>query len=180
MKKSLIFSGAGGQGIVSAGIMTAKAAVDAGKYATFLPEYGPQQRGGKAKCTVVIDDCEITSPLVQNCDILVTMNELSFKAFSDRVKPGGLLLLDANRVQSRPERDDITVIAIPVDDIADEIGNPKAGNIVIIGALIGKTGLITEDEFLDSLKKKFAAKAPEVMQMNTAALKRGIEIGKNA
>lgn len=177
MKKSLIFSGAGGQGVVSAGVMTAKAAVEAGKYATFLPEYGPEQRGGSAKCTVVIDDENIISPLAKKCDVLITMNELSFAKFGGQLKSGGVLLLNSNRVTSEVTRDDITAIAIPVDDIAAEIGNPKAANIVIIGVLIGATGIVSEEEFLDSLKKKFASKAPQIMQMNEAALKKGVEIG---
>lgn len=179
MKKSLIFSGAGGQGVVSAGMMTAKAAVEGGKFATFLPEYGPEQRGGSAKCTVVIDDGAVISPLAKKCDILVCMNEQSFAKFGDRLKESGVLLLNSNRVTSEVKRKDVNVISLPVDDIAGEIGNPKAANIVIIGALIGATGIITEDEFLDSLKRKFASKAPAIMEMNTAALKRGVEIGKS-
>lgn len=180
MKKSLIFSGAGGQGVVSAGVMTAKAAVDAGKYATFLPEYGPEQRGGSAKCTVVIDDDNIVSPLAKLCDVLITMNEQSYAKFNTQLKPGGVLLLNSNRVTSEVKRDDITVIAVPVDDIAVEIGNPKVSNIVIIGALIGATEIVSEEEFLESLKKKFASKAPIVMELNEKALKKGVELGKNA
>lgn len=178
MKKSLIFSGSGGQGVVSAGMMTAKAAVEGGKFATFLPEYGPEQRGGSAKCTVVIDDEAVISPLAKKCDVLVCMNEQSFSKFKTQLKEGGVLLLNANRVTSEVKRDDARVISLPVDDIAVEIGNPKAANIVIIGALIGATNIITEEEFLDSLKKKFASKAPSIMEMNTIALKRGIEYGK--
>ena len=179
MKKSLIFSGSGGQGVVSAGMMTAKAAVEGGKFATFLPEYGPEQRGGSAKCTVVIDDTAVVSPLAKKCDVLVCMNEQSFSKFNDRLKEGGVLLLNSNRVTSKVERSDAEVIALPVDDIALQIGSPKTANIVIIGALIGATNIITEDEFLDSLRKKFASKAPAIMEMNTAALKKGIEFGKN-
>ena len=180
MKKSLIFSGAGGQGVVSAGVMTAKAAVDAGKYATFLPEYGPEQRGGSAKCTVVIDDDSIISPLAKNCDILITMNEQSFSKFTPQLKSGGILLLNSNRVTSPLKREDITAISVPVDDIAVEIGNPKVSNIVIIGALIGATGIVSEEEFLDSLQKKFASKAPVIMEMNEKALRKGVELGKVA
>lgn len=180
MKKSLIFSGSGGQGVVSAGVMTAKAAVDAGKYATFLPEYGPEQRGGSAKCTVVIDDESIISPLAKKCDILITMNEQSFAKFAPQLKSQGVLLLNSNRVTSEVKREDITVIAIPVDDIATEIGSAKVSNIVIIGALIGATEIVSEEEFLESLKKKFASKAPIVMELNEKALKRGIELGKAA
>ena len=180
MKKSLIFSGSGGQGVVSAGVMTAKAAVDAGKYATFLPEYGPEQRGGSAKCTVVIDDESIISPLAKNCDILVAMNEQAFSKFKAQLKPGGIYLLNSNRITSEVGRDDVTVISIPVDDIAVEIGNPKVSNIVIIGALIGATDIVSEEEFLESLKKKFASKAPIVMELNEKALKKGVELGRNA
>ena len=170
MKKSLIFSGAGGQGVVSAGVMTAKAAVDAGKYATFLPEYGPEQRGGSAKCTVIISDDAIISPLTKQ----------SFSKFTPQLKSGGILLLNSNRVTSPLKREDITAISVPVDDIAVEIGNPKVSNIVIIGALIGATGIVSEEEFLDSLKKKFASKAPVIMEMNEKALRKGVELGKAA
>ena len=177
MKKSLIFSGSGGQGVVSAGVMTAKAAVESGKYATFLPEYGPEQRGGSAKCTVVISDAEIISPLAKKCDILVCMNEQSFAKFNGQLKEGGILLINSNRVTSPVKREDITAISLPVDDIAVEVGNPRAANIVIIGALIGVSGIVSEAEFLDSLKKKFASK-PQALEMNAVALKKGIEIGK--
>ena len=143
MKRSFIFSGAGGQGVVSAGVMLARAAVDAGKYATFLPEYGPEQRGGSAKCTVVIDDSEIISPLAMCCDVLVCMNELSFRKFGDRLRAGGVLLLNANRVVSSVTRTDITAVCLPVDDLAAEIGSPKVANILIIGALLGATDLVS-------------------------------------
>ena len=106
------------------------------------------------------------------------MNEQSFSKFKTQLKEGGVLLLNSNRVTSEVKRDDVTVISLPVDDIAVEIGNPKAANIVIIGALIGATNIITEDEFLDSLKKKFASKAPSIMEMNTVALRRGVELGR--
>ena len=86
MKQSFVFSGSGGQGVMSAGIMIAQTAVSAGKYATFLPEYGPEQRGGSAKCTVVVNDEEIISPLMAKCDTLITMNEQSFKKFGASVE----------------------------------------------------------------------------------------------
>lgn len=178
MKKSLIFSGSGGQGVVSAGTMTAKAAVESGKYATFLPEYGPEQRGGSAKCTVVISDEEIISPLSKKCDILVCMNEQSFSKFSPQLKQGGIMVINSNRVISKVKRDDVTVISLPADDIAAQIGSPRAANIVIIGALIGASNVVSEDEFLDSIAKKFANKPAQVMQLNAAALKKGVEIGK--
>ena len=88
MKQSFVFSGSGGQGIMSAGIMLAHAAIDMGKHATFLPEYGPEQRGGSAKCTVIISDGEIVSPLTKKCDNLVALNEQAYNKFADTVKQG--------------------------------------------------------------------------------------------
>lgn len=181
MKKSLVISGSGGQGVMSAGIMIAQTAVSAGKYATFLPEYGPEQRGGSAKCTVVVNDDEIISPLMAKCDTLITMNEQSFKKFGASLKAGGILIANTSRVLSEITREDITVVRIPADDIAVELGSIKCANIILIGALIGaEAGIITEEAMLASLEAKFGSKKKEVLELNKVALAKGIEYGKNA
>ena len=181
MKKSLVVSGSGGQGVMSAGIMIAQTAVSAGKYATFLPEYGPEQRGGSAKCTVVVNDEEIISPLMAKCDTLITMNEQSYKKFAVSLKAGGILIANTSRVLSAITREDITVVRVPADDIAVELGNIKCANIILIGALIGAdAGIITEEAMLASLEAKFGSKKKEVLELNKAALQKGIEYGKNA
>lgn len=181
MKKSLVISGSGGQGVMSAGIMIAQTAVGAGKYATFLPEYGPEQRGGSAKCTVVVNDEEIISPLMAKCDTLITMNEQSYKKFGASLKAGGILIANTSRVLSEITREDITVVRIPADDIAVELGSIKCANIILIGALIGAdAGIITEEAMLASLAEKFGSKKKEVLELNKIALAKGIEYGKNA
>ncbi len=181
MKKSLVVSGSGGQGVMSAGIMIAQTAVSAGKYATFLPEYGPEQRGGSAKCTVVVNDEEIISPLMAKCDTLITMNEQSFKKFGASLKTGGILIANTSRVLSEITREDITVVKVPADDLAVELGNIKCANIILIGALIGSdAGIITEDAMLASLEAKFGAKKAEVLELNKLALQKGIEYGRKA
>lgn len=181
MKKSLVISGSGGQGVMSAGIMIAGTAVSAGKYATFLPEYGPEQRGGSAKCTVVVNDEEIISPLMAKCDTLITMNEQSYKKFGASLKAGGILIANTSRVLSEITRDDITVVRIPADDIAVELGSIKCANILLIGALIGaEAGIITEEAMLNSLEAKFGSKKKEVLELNKVALSKGIEYGKKA
>lgn len=181
MKKSLVISGSGGQGVMSAGMMIAQTAVSAGKYATFLPEYGPEQRGGSAKCTVVVNDDEIISPLMAKCDTLITMNEQSFKKFGASLKSGGILIANTSRVLSEITREDITVVKVPADDIAVELGSIKCANIILIGALIGaEAGIITEEAMLASLEAKFGSKKKEVLELNKAALTKGIEYGKNA
>ncbi len=180
MKKSFVFSGSGGQGIMSAGMMMAHAAIDMEKHATFLPEYGPEQRGGSAKCTVIISDDEIVSPLTKKCDNLVAMNEQAYNKFRDDIKEGGILVVNSSRITSEINRDDVKVIAVPVDDIALEVGNIKVANIVIIGALIGATEIVSKDIFVSSLEEKFKAKKPEILEMNMKALEKGIAFGQQA
>lgn len=180
MKQSFVFSGSGGQGIMSAGMMLAHAAIDMGKHATFLPEYGPEQRGGSAKCTVIISDDEIVSPLPKKCNNFVAMNEQAFNKFSSDVKEGGVMVLNSSRVTSAVDSADVKVISVPVDDVALEVGNIKVANIVIIGALIGATGVVSKDVFVASLEEKFKEKKPEILQMNLKALEKGIAFGEQA
>ncbi len=178
MKKSFVFSGSGGQGIMSAGIMLAHAAIDEGKHATYLPEYGPEQRGGSAKCTVMVSNGEIISPLTKKCDNLICMNEQAYRKFAGDLKSGGLLVLNSSRIKNDELRDDVGVISIPVDDIALELGNVRVANIVLIGALIGATDIVSKDVFVKSLEEKFKEKNPEILQINLKALEKGIAFGK--
>ncbi len=178
MKNSFVFSGSGGQGIMSAGIMLAHAAIDMGKHATFLPEYGPEQRGGSAKCTVIISDSEIVSPLTKKCDNLVALNEQAYNKFNDSVKKGGNLIANSSLVTSEIARDDVNVISVPVDDIALEVGSIKVANVVIIGVLIGATGIVSKEIFVKSLEEKFKGKKPEILEMNMKALEKGIAFGE--
>ena len=178
MKQSFVFSGSGGQGIMSAGIMLAHAAIDMGKHATFLPEYGPEQRGGSAKCTVIISDDEIVSPLTKKCDNLVALNEQAFNKFSDTVKEGGRLIANSSLVTSDISAEGINAIGVPVDDIALEVGSIKVANVVIIGVLIGATDVVSKDIFVQSLEAKFKEKKPEILEMNMKALEKGIAFGQ--
>ena len=178
MKQSFVFSGSGGQGIMSAGIMLAHAAIDMGKHATFLPEYGPEQRGGSAKCTVIISDDEIVSPLTKKCDNLVALNEQAFSKFADTVKEGGRLIANSSLVTSDIASEGVRAIAVPVDDIALEVGSIKVANVVIIGVLIGATGVVSKEIFVQSLEKKFKEKKPEILEMNMKALEKGIAFGQ--
>ena len=178
MKQSFVFSGSGGQGIMSAGIMLAQTAIDENKHATYLPEYGPEQRGGSAKCTVIISDGEIISPLIKKCDNLICMNEQAYRKFACDLKAGGLLVVNSSRIKNEEFRDDIKILSVPVDDIALELGNVRVANIVLIDALIGATDIVSEDVFVKSLEEKFKEKKPEILEINLKALMKGIEFGR--
>lgn len=179
MKKSFVFSGSGGQGIMSAGITLAHTAIDMDKHSTFLPEYGPEQRGGSAKCTVIISDSEIVSPLPKKCDTLIAMNEQAYSKFIDDVKEGGTVVVNSSRVKEI-ERQDVKTISVPVDDVALELGNVKVANTVIIGVLIGATAIVDKETVIASLEEKFKEKSPKIMELNLAALEKGIELGSEA
>ena len=178
MKSSFVFSGSGGQGIMSAGITLAQTAISMGKHATYLPEYGPEQRGGSAKCTVVISEETIVSPLPLRCDNLILMNEQALAKYGEDVKEGGVMLLNSSRIKEPIEKEGVKVIAAPVDDIALELGSPRVANIILLGILIGATQIVDSQTLEGALQKKFGDKKPEVLEMNLRALERGIEIGK--
>ena len=165
---------------MSVGMTLGESAVEGGLHATFMPLYGPEQRGGSAKCTVIISKEEIMSPLPKQSDGLIAMNESSFKKFNKDLKPGGVMIVNSNRVTSQSKRTDITVIPIPADDLAEEIGTQKISNIILVGALLGYSDMMDPQLLMNSLEKKFAKKGEKVVEMNRKALYKGVELGKNA
>lgn len=180
MKYTLIISGSGGQGVMSVGMMLGESAVEGGLHATFMPLYGPEQRGGSAKCTVIISKDDIMSPLPKQSDGLIAMNEASFKKFNKELKPGGVMVINSNRVTSKSKRNDITLISVPADDLAEEIGNRRISNIILVGALLGYSEMMDPKLLMDSLEKKFGDKGEKVVEMNRKALYKGVELGRNA
>lgn len=179
MRNVVLICGSGGQGVMSLGIMVAQNAVENGKHATFLPVYGPEQRGGAARCTVIIDDDEIISPLPRRCDCLVALNEVGYKKFIGELAPGGAVVLNTSMVKCEVERQDVKKVCIAADETAAAIGSVKAANIVMAGALIGATGIMDKEGFLASLEKKFGSKKPEIMEVNRKALDAGLAAAKN-
>jgi len=180
MKTTVIISGFGGQGVMSAGKMLADTASELGLNAIYLPEYGPQQRGGKAKCTVSVSDKNDTvySPLKRYCDCLIALNDLSLQTFLPQLKKGGILVMNTSIIKSEPDRDDIKIIKVPADDIAMKVKNPKAGNLIILGALTAAAGLIKGEDFKSSIEKRFKSKGQAVVNSNLAAFDEGQKLGK--
>ena len=178
MRKTIIFSGSGGQGIMSMGTMLAQAAVESGKHAVYMPSYGPEQRGGSAKCVVIIDDEGVPCPMAEYGDALVALSMLAYNKFLYELKPGGLLLYDNTVITEPISRTDITAIPVPADDLAIEIGAPRSANVIVAGVLIGLLGLVSEEEFSRSLERKFASKSQSVKDQNTKALRKGLELGE--
>lgn len=150
--QQIIFAGFGGQGILSMGKFLAYAGMDVDLNVSWLPSYGPEMRGGTANCSVILTDEAVGSPVVTKADTVVVMNRPSLDKFEDVIEPNGLLIMDSDLVDRMPERKDLTVIAIPAQTIAAEIGSKTIANMVLLGALVKKTGIVSMDALLASLK----------------------------
>ena len=130
-------------------------------------------RGGTANCTVAIGDEEIASPISSEPDNIIVMNTPSLYTFQNRVARGGKLFLNASIIEARPSRDDIEVYAIPCGEIAEAQGNSRAANIVMMGAFLKKTGLLTADGFLKSLEVSMGGKKKSLAEINRKAFAAG-------
>lgn len=175
MEYSVLIAGFGGQGVMSIGKMLCYGADENGKKATFFPTYGGEQRGGTANCTVIISDEEIASPVIRQADIVIVMNEPSFVKFEERVKPGGTLMLNSSSVKSRTSRTDISTVEVPADAIALSVNNPKASNMVILGAFLKVTNFIGAHEMEQTIQTQMSRK-PQYLQANLQAFRKGLEL----
>ncbi len=167
----IIISGFGGQGVLFLGEMLAQAAVREGLNTTWLPAYGPEQRGGTAYCTVVISDRPIASPVVADPSILIVLNRPSLDRFEDAVRPGGIILCDGTMVGRHVERTDVRLLNVPATAIAKELGSTRSTNVVLLGALLEAVPLLSLESIHAALEAKVTN--PQARALNQAALKRG-------
>ena len=173
MIKKTIFAGSGGQGILMMGYVYAVAIMKQGMHVTYLPSYGAEVRGGTANCTVVISDEEIASPVASSPDFAVVMNKPSMVKYQGLLSRGGILVMNSNLIDASPNRNEIEVVKIPANEIAMELGNARAMNMVMLGAFSAKTGIISIDSIMNGLTEIVKGKKTEVMELNRAGLERG-------
>jgi len=175
MQKEIIIAGFGGQGVLFGGQVLAYAAMDTDKDVTWIPSYGPEMRGGTANCTVVIADHEIGSPLVKNPPLAIALNLPSFDKYEEVLAPGGTLIVNQSMVDREAKRDDINVIFVPCNEIAEEIGDKKLMNMVAIGALLTALPEVTIKDIEKALEGHLPARHKHLLPKNYEALKRGYE-----
>jgi 2-oxoglutarate ferredoxin oxidoreductase subunit gamma len=166
----LFFAGSGGQGIILMGQMVTYAAMYESKSTTYYPSYGPEMRGGTANCTVVVSDKDVSCPLIYEADCLIAMNLPSLLKFESMVKPGGTMLVNASIIEQKATRDDITVLYVPVNEIAKEIGNPRGANMVMLGAAVRATDVVSQATIEKVMREKaFTGKKAETIPLNIKA-----------
>jgi 2-oxoglutarate ferredoxin oxidoreductase subunit gamma len=175
MQKEIMIAGFGGQGVLFAGQIIAYAAMDVGKEVTWIPSYGPEMRGGTANCTVVIADEEIGSALVKNPPLAVALNLPSFDKCEESMAAGGTLIVNQSMVDREAKREDINVIFVPCNEIAEEIGNKKLLNMVAVGALLTVFSEISLRDVEKALEAHLPARHKHLLPSNFEALRRGFE-----
>ena len=178
MKIELICSGFGGQGALTIGKFLSLAAMKEGKDVSWLPSYGPEMRGGTANVAVVISDKQIASPLVSHPDWLVALNKPSVDKFGPMIKSGGLMIANSDMCPDKLDREDVEEIYAPMLSIANKIGSIKVLNMVSLGVIIGKTGIVKFETVEKDLREILGKKNPALLEANLKAIKKGMEIGK--
>ena len=175
MKKEFIFAGFGGQGMLLIGKFLAMSCMLDGKHVSWLPSYGPEMRGGTANCSVIVNDEPVASPLVDMADVVIAMNQPSLDKFECKVKPGGLLVINSSIVERKAERDDIEVVYCDSTRIADEVGNPKGANVAILGAMLAKAPVTSDDSMSQAILLELGEKKAKFLPGNMKALQAGKE-----
>ena len=178
MKEELIIAGFGGQGVLSMGKILAYAALMDNLEVTWMPSYGPEQRGGTANVTVILSDSEISSPMLDDYDTAVILNQQSLDKFESKVKPGGTLIYDSYGIHKAPTRTDINIYRIDAMEATFEMENAKAYNMVVLGALLKIKNLLPIESVIKGLKKTLPERHHHLIPMNEDAINRGMNLVK--
>ena len=176
MKKEIIISGFGGQGVLSMGKILAYSGLMDDKEVTWMPAYGPEQRGGTANVTVIVSDEKISSPILSKFDIAIVLNQPSLEKFEPKLKPGGILIYDGYGILNPPTRKDITVYRIDAMDKAAEMKNSKVFNMIVLGVLLKVAPVVSTKGVEKALFKTLPERHHEMIPLNMQAIEEGGKI----
>ena len=174
MRKAIIISGFGGQGGLAIGKNLAEAGMAEGLNVTWAPSYGPEMRGGTANCSVVLSDKPVGSPVFNTSTELIALNEPSLEKFEAGVLPGGTVFVNSDVVTDKVTRPDLTAYYIPCNTIADEIGNAKVSNMVMLGAYVAGTKVLKPETIEKMIQEVFAGAKAKFIPLNIEAFRRGM------
>ena len=176
MKEEIIIAGFGGQGVLSMGKILAYSGLMEDKEVSWMPSYGPEQRGGTANVTVILSDDAISSPILNQYDTAIILNQPSLAKFESTVKPGGTLIFDGYGINKPPTRKDIRVYQINAMDAATEMKNDKAFNMIVLGGLLKVRPIVALENVIKGLKKSLPERHHHLIPMNEKAIEKGMEI----
>ncbi|HAF61053.1 MAG TPA: 2-oxoacid:ferredoxin oxidoreductase subunit gamma [Anaerolineaceae bacterium] len=175
MQNETVIAGFGGQGVLFVGKVLAHAALEVGMEVTWFPSYGPEMRGGTANCTVIFSNEEIGSPQVLNPTSAIVMNQPSLDKYEDMVVKDGYLIVNTSMTNREVKRKDIHAVCLPATEIAEEIGDKRLTNIVMLAALIKASDFFGQAEMETALKKSLEGKKNDLVAANMIALQKGFE-----
>lgn len=173
MQTDIIISGFGGQGVLFAGQLLAYAAMDAGLHVTWIPSYGPEMRGGTAHCTVILSDDEIGSPLVRHPQAVIALNMPSLDKYEPLVASGGVLVVNASLMSRAASRQDIRILSVPGNTLAEALGNTKLTNLVLLGALLSEIKILPLAAIESALAQHLPERHRHLLEANYRALREG-------
>ena len=176
MKAEIIIAGFGGQGVLSMGKILAYSGLMENKEVTWMPAYGPEQRGGTANVTVIVSEERISSPILSHYDVAIVLNQPSLDKFESRVKPGGILIYDGFGIIKPPTRKDINVYRIDAMDKAAELKNSKVFNMIVLGGLLKVCPIVSTDGLNKALYKTLPERHHGLIPLNMEAVEAGGQI----
>lgn len=178
MKEEIIIAGFGGQGVLSMGKILAYAGLMDNLEVTWMPAYGPEQRGGTANVTVILSDSSISSPVLDTYDTAVILNQQSLDKFESKVKPGGILIYDPSGIHHPPTRTDITVVPVNAMDAAIEMKNTKTYNMILLGSLLAMRPIVDTEAVVKALRKTLPERHHHLIPLNEEAIAKGMQLAK--
>jgi 2-oxoglutarate ferredoxin oxidoreductase subunit gamma len=178
MKEEIIIAGFGGQGVLSMGKILAYSGLMQGQEVSWMPSYGPEQRGGTANVTVILSQERINSPVLNSYDTAIVLNQPSLERFESKVKPGGTLIFDGNGLKKFPTRKDINIYRIDATEYAYANDTTKTINMIILGGLLKVCPIVKVENVLKGLKKSLPDRHHHLIPMNEKAILIGMSLIK--
>lgn len=179
MTQEIVIAGFGGQGVLSMGKILAYSALMEDKEVSWMPSYGPEQRGGTANVTVIVSDDRISSPVLNQFDTAIVLNQPSMDKFESKVKPGGILIYDGYGIHKPPTRTDIRIYRLDAMDIASQADMKKVFNMIILGGYLKLCPIVSVESVMKGLKKTLPERHHKLLPLNEEAIMKGMEaIGK--
>ena len=176
MYYDVIMAGFGGQGIMLIADMLALVAMKEERNVTWMPAYGVEMRGGTANVTVILSDNRVSSPVLNEFDTAILLNQQSVDKFESKVKPGGLLVYDGNGITTHPSRKDISIFRVDAADAAAKMSTTRTFNMIVLGGYLKIKPVVKLENVLEGLKKSLPARYHHLIPVNEEAIKRGMEI----
>lgn len=176
MKNEIISAGFGGQGVLLLGQLVTYAGMIEDRNVSWLPSYGPEMRGGTANCSVIVSSDPVGSPVVTEADAVIVLNKPSLDKFEKTLKPGGKLFINSSLIDKKATRDDIEVFYIPANELAAELGNAKVANMVMLGAYIAASGIVSKESIMKAFEKVLGERKAHLIPINEKAFDEGAKL----